>query len=145
MKKKIFGLLSLSLLLSSCAMTNDTYVSKRHPDQGQVEELSDDESTDIQYTNTSEEELPSDQDQEETNVEEEDETADYEEDGVDGIEFTTNSTINMRLGPSTSSGVVVEIPAGERIIKIGQNGEWIRATYQGYTGYILTELLTPAD
>src|SRR5699024_9606459 len=145
MKKKIIGILALSLLFSSCSMTKDTYVSKRHPEDNTISESIDEESTEIKYTTSEEGENQMEdtsQDQEDSQVTEEDQT---DEDNVDGIEFTANSNVNMRLGPSTNSSIVVEVPGGSTIIKIGENGEWTRATYEGYTGYILSELLTPVN
>lgn len=131
MKKKILAIMALSILFSSCSMTNDTYISKRHPEDVESVEKQE-ESTEIKYTEGSNESTEENTQQ----VENED-----IEQKVDDVEFETTGSINMRLGPSTTSGVVTEVPGGETVIKIGQNGEWTRATYQGYTGYILTELL----
>lgn len=145
MKKRIMGILALTLLFSSCGMTKDTYVSKRHPEENTTSESTDQESTEIKYTTSKDDQNQTGntgKDQEDSQVNESNQT---EEDNVDGIEFTADGSINMRLGPSTNSGIVVEIPGGSTVIKIGENGDWTRATYEGYTGYILTELLTPAN
>lgn len=145
MKKKIMGILALSLLLSSCGMTKDTYVSKRHPEENAASEPMAEESTEIKYTTGEEDDNQvenTNQDQENTQDTEENQTG---EEDMEGLEYVTDNTLNLRLGPSTNSGIVVEIPGGSTVLKIGENGEWTRATYEGYTGYILTELLTPAN
>lgn len=151
MKKKLIGILALSLLFSACGVKKDTYVSKRHPEDNaekQEETVeSTEESTDIKYTTSDGEDADKDNEENQAdsqNQEGEENSQEGSED-VDGVEFLTDSTINMRLAPSTDSGVVVEVPGGATVIKIGENGEWTRATYEGYTGYILTELLSPAN
>lgn len=141
MKKKLMGILALSLVFSACGVQKYTYVSQRHPEANSSaqEESSNDteESTDIKYT------TPDGSEQNTDTEEAAPEEAGSEE--VDGVEYQAANNLNMRLAPSTSSSVVTEVPGGATVIKIGENGEWTRATYQGYTGYILTELLIPAQ
>ncbi|MDD7306005.1 MAG: SH3 domain-containing protein [Peptoniphilaceae bacterium] len=139
MKNKLMGVLTLCLLFSSCALRNETYVSKRHPQENkQSTEEKSYESTEIKYSKANDTSLDQSTDQKEieTNQENNDDN-----ESVDGVEYEAASTLNMRLAPSTNSGVVVEVPGGAKVIKIGENGQWTRATYNGYTGYILTELL----
>lgn len=147
MKKKVMGLLALSLLLGSCGVKKDSYTSTRHPEGEPTSVEETEESTDITYTregeNSQEEENQTEENQTEENQETNEEATGDE--NVDGVEYEANGNINMRLAPSTDSGVVTEVPGGARVIKIGENGEWTRATYEGYTGYILTELLTPVN
>ena len=139
MKKKLMGVLTLCLLFSACSLRNDTYVSKRHPQENkQSTEEKSYESTDIKYSKANDASLDQSTDQKDNKINKE--TEDNNE-SVDGVEYEAASTLNMRLAPSTNSGVVVEVPGGTKVIKIGENGQWTRATYNGYTGYILTELL----
>lgn len=158
MKKKLLGILALSILFSSCGVKKDTYVSKRHPEDNQTnaQESTDqaEESTDIQYTENNEEETQEPNNDQENNQNNQDNQDGQDkqdgqenngEENVDGVEYQADNTLNMRLAPSTDSGVVVEVPGGSTVIKIGENGEWTRATYNGYTGYILTELLSPVN
>ncbi len=49
----------------------------------------------------------------------------------------TNDSVNMRSGPSTADGVIVEVPAGASITLTGDNIDgWLSAGYNGNYGYI---------
>lgn len=146
MKKKLLLVLGLIFIMSSCSL-NESYVSLRHPENGanikaEENEKNTVQSTEIEYTTKDGEKdsIGNFQSDEEFVG---DEVERYE--GDDSINFTVEDTVNMRIAPSIDSEIVVEIEADEDILKIGENGDWTRVTYQGYTGYVLTELLIPKN
>lgn len=140
MKKTIGIALGLVFLLSSCS--NESYVSLRHPDAKAsspniTEKSEENESTEIQYTRGDE-----DTEKNDTSSSNRKEEKEIDE---NTINFTVEDSVNMRLAPSTNSDIVIEIEPESELLKIGENGDWTRITYDGYTGYILTELLVPAE
>jgi hypothetical protein len=146
MKKKLLLVLGLTFIMSACSL-NESYVSLRHPENGtnvstEEKEKTTDQSTEIEYTEKNKEEKPV------GNFQSNDEAMDDElatEEDDDTINFTVEDTVNMRIAPSKDSEIVVEIEPDGDILKIGENGDWTRVTYEGYTGYVLTELLIPKN
>lgn len=141
MKKKIGLALALVLLMSSCS--KETYKSLRHQDTNNKVENSESSlsvesnsnSTDIHYTTNASSERSSESSSEVTDLPSDDDT----------INFTVENQVNIRIAPDIESDVVVMADAGSKFLKIGENGEWTRVTYDGYTGYVLTELLVPDE
>lgn len=60
-----------------------------------------------------------------------------------GIQITAASTVNIRARPSTDSGVVGRLTAGQTVIAYGRNanGTWLRIA----DGWVFAELVTTSD
>lgn len=133
--KKILLILMTVLALSACS--NSDYQSHRHP-QGenvQSETGSDVKESPSEDTLSREEDEDTEKEPEDTNSEDDDEALNY----------TVEGTTNLRIAPSTDSYILGEVPEGADLLKIGENGDWTRVSYEGQVGYILTELLVPQE
>lgn len=131
-KKKLLLALSLTLALTACS--DDNYVSKRHP-EGEVREVTEEDmqvdnsqTTDDQTNESTEEETEANQTQDEEVVD-------------DGINYTVENTVNVRVAPSETSNVMTTVEAGDDILKLGESDNWTRISIDGQTGYIRSDLL----
>lgn len=131
-KKKLLLVLSLTLALTACS--DDNYVSKRHP-EGEVREVTEEDmevdnnqTTDDQGSEPTEEETEANQTQDEEVVD-------------DGINYTVENTVNVRVAPSETSNVMTTVEAGDDILKLGESDNWTRISIDGQTGYIRSDLL----
>lgn len=131
-KKKLLLALSLTLALTACS--DDNYVSKRHP-EGEVREVTEEDmevdnnqTTDDQTSEPTEEETEANQTQDEEVVD-------------DGINYTVENTVNVRVAPSETSNVMTTVEAGDDILKLGESDNWTRISIDGQTGYIRSDLL----
>lgn len=131
-KKKLLLALSLTLTLTACS--DDNYVSKRHP-EGEVREVTEEDmevdnnqTTDDQASEPTEEETEANQTQDEEVVD-------------DGINYTVENTVNVRVAPSETSNVMTTVEAGDDILKLGESDNWTRISIDGQTGYIRSDLL----
>lgn len=131
-KKKLLLALSLTLTLTACS--DDNYVSKRHP-EGEVREVTEEDmevdnnqTTDDQASEPTEEETETNQTQDEEVVD-------------DGINYTVENTVNVRVAPSETSNVMTTVEAGDDILKLGESDNWTRISIDGQTGYIRSDLL----
>lgn len=131
-KKKLLLALSLTLALTACS--DDNYVSKRHP-EGEVREVTEEDmevdnnqTTDDQGSEPTEEETEANQTQDEEVVD-------------DGINYTVENTVNVRVAPSETSNVMTTVEAGDDILKLGESDNWTRISIDGQTGYIRSDLL----
>lgn len=131
-KKKLLLALSLTLALTACS--DDNYVSKRHP-EGEVREVTEEDmqvdnsqTTDDQASESTEEETEANQTQDEEVVD-------------DGINYTVENTVNVRVAPSETSNVMTTVEAGDDILKLGESDNWTRISIDGQTGYIRSDLL----
>lgn len=131
-KKKLLLALSLTLALTACS--DDNYVSKRHP-EGEVREVTEEDmevdnnqTTDEQASEPTEEETEANQTQDEEVVD-------------DGINYTVENTVNVRVAPSETSNVMTTVEAGDDILKLGESDNWTRISIDGQTGYIRSDLL----
>lgn len=57
----------------------------------------------------------------------------------------TDETVNLRRNPSTSATVLVRVPYGQAVDATYYNSTWHSATYNGYSGYIMSTYLTPTN
>ncbi|MFO3716604.1 MULTISPECIES: SH3 domain-containing protein [Anaerococcus] len=131
-KRKLLLALTLTLALTGCS--DDNYVSKRHP-EGEVREVTEE---DMQEQSENPEETQTDsQDTEDTSNEE-----NQPEEAVDdGINYTVENTVNVRVAPSETSNVMTTVEAGDDILKLGESDNWTRISIDGQTGYIRSDLL----
>lgn len=164
MKKKLILILSLGLVLSACQ--NEDYQSQRHPeanDKSQVEanvkytenkksnDLSD---AGLKKENSSEDKNSDEKNSSnlESNENNKENTENTEEntqprqntENVEGT-YTVENITNIRENTSTDSDVVAQILPGNTVTRTEVNGEWSKVSFESYEGYILTELLVPAN
>lgn len=128
---KVKFLLILLLAISTTGCTEDRYVSVRHPEEtetSQVNEKDLDENKDDD-TDKKEETETSDQDKKEN------------EESSDGVIYTVNDLVNVRVAPSETSEILTTVNAGDEIIKLGESDNWTRVSVNGQTGYIRSDLL----
>lgn len=134
-KIKISIALALLIGLTGCA--DDNYVSVRHGDDNAVEVT--DEALEADNETA-------DEDQAEENEKEKDttkEASDNEEEETtsDGINYTVENVVNLRLAPSENSNVITTVEPGSTLLKLGDSDNWSRVTVDGQTGYIRSDLL----
>ena len=56
----------------------------------------------------------------------------------------SGSTVNMRVGPNKTAGLVVQIPVGKEVNILEEvDATWAKIQYQGMTGYMMREFLIP--
>ncbi len=134
-KSKIILALALGLALTGCS--DDDYVSKRHP-EGEVHEVTD---QDMEEVASNQEENPADTDNSGQTTDEGQIEETNEEITDDGINYTVEDTVNVRLAPSETSNVITTVEAGDDIIKLGETDNWTRINIDGQTGYIRSDLL----
>lgn len=134
-KSKIILALALGLALTGCS--DDDYVSKRHP-EGEVHEVTD---QDMEEVASNQEENPADTDNSGQTTDEGQIEETNEEITDDGINYTVENTVNVRLAPSETSNVITTVEAGDDIIKLGETDNWTRINIDGQTGYIRSDLL----
>ena len=56
-----------------------------------------------------------------------------------------NETVNLRKTASSSGAVLVRVPYGKAVQANYHNSTWHSATYNGYSGYIMSKFLTATD
>lgn len=134
-KSKIILALALGLTLTGCS--DDDYVSKRHP-EGEVHEVTD---QDMEEVASNQEENSADTDNSGQTTEESQIEETNEEVTDDGINYTVEDTVNVRLAPSETSNIITTVEAGDDIIKLGETDNWTRINIDGQTGYIRSDLL----
>lgn len=49
---------------------------------------------------------------------------------------TTNGSLNVRNGPSTSNKIIGSLKKGATIEVIGETGDWLKVNYENETGYV---------
>ena len=134
-KIKVVAALALTLALTGCS--DDNYVSKRHP-EGEAQEVTD---QDMEEVASNQEENPADTDNSGQTTDEGQIEETNEEITDDGINYTVEDTVNVRLAPSETSNVITTVEAGDDIIKLGETDNWTRINIDGQTGYIRSDLL----
>lgn len=128
---KVKFLLILLLAISTTGCTEDRYVSVRHPEETETSQENDkdlDENKDSD-TDKKEETETADQDKKEN------------EESSDGVIYTVNDLVNVRVAPSETSEILTTVNAGDEIIKLGESDNWTRVSVNGQTGYIRSDLL----
>lgn len=131
-KKKLLLALSLTLALTACS--DDNYVSKRHP-EGEVREVTEEDMQVDNSQTTDDQASESTEEQTEANQTQDEEVVD------DGINYTVENTVNVRVAPSETSNVMTTVEAGDDILKLGESDNWTRISIDGQTGYIRSDLL----
>jgi uncharacterized protein YgiM (DUF1202 family) len=53
----------------------------------------------------------------------------------------TGSTVNLRSKPSKSGVLVTRVPVGSRVDVLDYGELWSRVTWDGYTGYMMSQFL----
>lgn len=128
---KVKFLLILLLAISTTGCTEDRYVSVRHPEETETSQVN-------------EKDLDENKD-DDTDKKEETETADQDkkenEESSDGVIYTVNDLVNVRVAPSETSEILTTVNAGDEIIKLGESDNWTRVSVNGQTGYIRSDLL----
>lgn len=128
---KVKFLLILLLAISTTGCTEDRYVSVRHPEETETSQENDkelDENKDID-TDKKEETETADQDKKEN------------EESSDGVIYTVDDLVNVRVAPSETSEILTTVNAEDEIIKLGESDNWTRVSINGQTGYIRSDLL----
>ena len=54
----------------------------------------------------------------------------------------TGGGLNLRLYPSTSASSPIQIPNGTALTVQTHNATWSSTTYEGYSGFVMTQYLT---
>lgn len=126
-------------MTTACA--EDKYVSVRHPEDSNVSEVSD---SDLEENNADSENA--DETTDENNTEEASENTDENtdensEESSDGVIYTVEDVVNVRLAPSENSAIITQAEPGQEIIKLGDSDNWTRVSIAGQTGYIRSDLI----
>lgn len=61
---------------------------------------------------------------------------------VTPVEYTlyiSASNLNLRVLPTTTSDVIVQLKFGDKVKAIGENDDWMLVTFDGKTGYLMTK------
>lgn len=147
MNKVKVGVL-IALLIGLTACSEDNYVSTRHPegesqevtDQALVEENDPLEEANDQSTENQEDDASNENTEEESEKSQEENQEGSEAKG-DGINYTVEGEVNVRLAPSENSNILTTVNAGDDILKLGESDNWSRISINGQTGYIRSDLL----
>lgn len=141
MNKRLKSLAVFLLILMTTACAEDKYVSVRHPEDSNVSEVSD---SDLEENNADSENT--DETTDENNAEESSENTDENtdensEESSDGVIYTVEDVVNVRLAPSENSAIITQAEPGQDIIKLGDSDNWTRVSIGGQTGYIRSDLI----
>ena len=141
MNKRLKSLAVFLLILMTTACAEDKYVSVRHPEDSNVSEVSD---SDLEENNADSENA--DETTDENNTEEASENTDENtdensEESSDGVIYTVEDVVNVRLAPSENSAIITQAEPGQEIIKLGDSDNWTRVSIAGQTGYIRSDLI----
>ena len=137
-KFKALVILSLALATTACS-SDDNYVSVRHP-QGESQQEVTDESLEENPNEDSKKNTDTANDQLEETTDNPQNT-DNDSDGGDGVMYTVENVVNVRVAPSESSNVMTTVESGDEILKLGESDDWSRISIDGQTGYIRSDLL----
>ena len=142
MNKRLKTLAVFLLILMTTACAEDKYVSVRHPEDSNVSEVSD---SDLEENNTEDENTDENTDENADNdeaIENTDEDTDENsEESSDGVIYTVEDVVNVRLAPSENSAIITQAEPGQDIIKLGDSDNWTRVSIGGQTGYIRSDLI----
>lgn len=142
MNKRLKTLAVFLLILMTTACAEDKYVSVRHPEDSNVSEVSD---SDLEENNAEDENAEentdenADNDQDSGNTDED--TDENSEESSDGVIYTVEDVVNVRLAPSENSAIITQAEPGQDIIKLGDSDNWTRVSIAGQTGYIRSDLI----
>lgn len=57
----------------------------------------------------------------------------------------TDETVNLRKTPSSSGTILVRVPYGKAVQASRYDSTWHSATYNNYSGYIMSKFLSETD
>lgn len=142
MNKRLKTLAVFLLILMTTACAEDKYVSVRHPEDSNVSEVSD---SDFEENNTedeiAEENTDENADNDEASENTDEDTDENSEESSDGVIYTVEDVVNVRLAPSENSAIITQAEPGQDIIKLGDSDNWTRVSIAGQTGYIRSDLI----
>lgn len=67
--------------------------------------------------------------------------AETDENTITAQVYTSGGTLNLRSGKSKSYNIITKIPNRETVTVVEQGDEWCTVTYDGKTGYVMTQYL----
>lgn len=142
MNKRLKTLAVFLLILMTTACAEDKYVSVRHPEDSNVSEVSD---SDLEENNAedenAEENTDENADNDEASENTDEDTDENSEESSDGVIYTVEDVVNVRLAPSENSAIITQAEPGQDIIKLGDSDNWTRVSIAGQTGYIRSDLI----
>ena len=142
MNKRLKTLAVFLLILMTTACAEDKYVSVRHPEDSNVSEVSD---SDLKENNTEDENTDENTDEnadnDEASEDTDEDTDENSEESSDGVIYTVEDVVNVRLAPSENSAIITQAEPGQDIIKLGDSDNWTRVSIAGQTGYIRSDLI----
>lgn len=141
-KNKILLVLGLTIILASCS--NDSYVSKRHPEGENETQVSQEENTEKKEETTEDANKEENKD-EETSSEEKTDEESSEDPTMDGVNYEVEDVVNIRLYPTEDSDIVGEAHPGDEILFLVESDGWSRVTVNGVSGYIRNDLLKEVE
>ncbi len=141
-KNKILLILGLTIVLASCS--NDSYVSKRHPEGENETQVSQEENTE-KKEETKEDANKEENKDEETSSEEKTDEESSEDPEMDGVNYKVEDVVNIRLYPTEDSDIVGEAHPGDEILFLVESDGWSRVTVDGVSGYIRNDLLKEVE
>lgn len=144
-KNKILLVLGLTIVLASCS--NDSYVSKRHPEGESETQVSEEENTEKKEETKEDSRKEEENKDEETDTEEKkDEKSSEDQDPtMDGVNYEVEDVVNIRLYPTEDSDIVGEAHPGDEILFLVESDGWSRVTVNGVSGYIRNDLLKEVE
>lgn len=143
-KNKILLILGLTIVLASCS--NDSYVSKRHPEGENETQVSEVENTEKKEDNATAETKEENKDEETDTEEKKDEKSSEDQDPtMDGVNYEVEDVVNIRLYPTEDSDIVGEAHPGDEILFLVESDGWSRVTVNGVSGYIRNDLLKEVE
>lgn len=138
-KIKLITGLALTLALTGC--TDDNYTSVRHP-ESEAQTVTDESLEENNGEQTAENQNPDQAEGQDQGTEENQEIEENQEEVTDdGINYTVENVVNVRVAPSENSNVMTTVNPGDDILKLGESDNWSRISIDGQTGYIRTDLL----
>ena len=143
-KNKILLVLGLTIVLASCS--NDSYVSKRHP-EGESETQVSEEKNREKKEETNEDASKEEENKDEEMISEEEKTDEEssEDSEMDGVNYEVEDVVNIRLYPTEDSDIVGEAHPGDEILFLVEADGWSRVTVNGVSGYIRNDLLKEVE
>lgn len=142
-KNKILLVLGLTIVLASCS--NDSYVSKRHPEGESETQVSEEENTETKEDDATEETKEENKDEEMISEEEKTDEESSEDSEMDGVNYEVEDVVNIRLYPTEDSDIVGEAHPGDEILFLVESDGWSRVTVNGVSGYIRNDLLKEVE
>lgn len=138
-KNKILLILGLTIVLASCS--NDSYVSKRHPEGESETQVSEEENTEKKEETKEGASKEENKDEEMISEEEKTDEESSEDSEMDGVNYEVEDVVNIRLYPTEDSDIVGEAHPGDEILFLVESDGWSRVTVNGVSGYIRNDLL----